>query len=259
MGFLWQDLPLPEAIRAATRAGFDAVECHWPYDQNPGEVKEALDETGLTMLGINTHPGELTAGEFGLSAIPGEEDRAREAIEEAIDYAHSINARGVHVMAGKSSGTMANDTFLNNLEFACKIASRNNITILVEPINSHDVPGYFLSTLGQAQEILSLVNMHNLKLMFDCYHVARSGGDVCVEIENTFPMIGHIQFASVPERGSPDKGELDFEAVFNKLDELGYSSPLGAEYIPETDTESSLEWLYRYRSGRAIRRPSPPA
>ncbi|MEM9717074.1 MAG: TIM barrel protein [Pseudomonadota bacterium] len=240
LGFLWAELPLPEAIRAAHAHGFDAVECHWPFDQDPHSVREALAETGLTMLGLNTSRGDTILGEFGLSALPGRQSDAGQAIDQAIHYADQIDAQAIHVMAGIADGPKAHAIFIENLVYACDQTDR---TILIEPINIYDVPGYFLNSLAQAEAILTDLNRPNLKLMFDCYHVARTEGDVFAHLQRLLPMIGHIQIASIPDRRAPDQGILDYSSVFDLLDRLGWDRPIGAEYKPDGPTEQSLEWL----------------
>lgn len=241
LGFLWTDLPLPAAIRAAKAAGFHAVECHWPYATPAVEVRAALDETGLDMLGLNTRRGE--PGENGLAALPGRESDARAVIEEALDYAILTRTPNIHVMAGFAAGPDAHATFIENLRFAAAMAQPHGLTILIEPLNRHDAPGYFLTTTDQARDIISEVAAKNLRLMFDCYHVQRTEGDVTHRLSDLLPIIGHIQFASVPDRGPPDQGELDYAHVFRVISELGYTSPLGAEYKPKGRTESSLKWM----------------
>ncbi|MEP5631750.1 MAG: TIM barrel protein [Tateyamaria sp.] len=242
LGFLWADRPLPDAIHAAKAAGFDAVECHWPYDTPASDVKAALDATGLSMLGLNTRRGDVVGGENGLTALPGRETEAQDAITQAIEYADTINAGAIHVMCGFASAADAHATFVSNLRFACRATNR---TILVEPLNRHDAPGYFLQTTDQAQAIIAEVNKPNLKLMFDCYHVGRTEGDLTTRLADLAPIIGHIQFASVPDRGAPDHGEIDYSHVFEAL--ADWPTPLGAEYKPGGDTNTTLGWLMRFR------------
>ncbi|MFY0648498.1 hydroxypyruvate isomerase family protein [Sulfitobacter geojensis] len=249
LGFLWNDRPLPEAIRAARAAGFDAVECHWPYVIPADEVKAALDETGLRMLGLNTRRGDVGAGDNGMSAIPGREAEAREAIDEAIAYATAIDTPNIHVMAGFAAGDAARRTFVANLQYACDHAAPHGITILVEPLNKYDAPGYFLATTDQALAIIEAVGAPNLKLMFDCYHVQLMEGDLTHRIAALLPSIGHIQFASVPDRGAPDHGEINYDHVFWVISDLGYIAPLGAEYKPAGNTDDTLGWLKNRASG----------
>ncbi|SNR41865.1 hydroxypyruvate isomerase family protein [Puniceibacterium sediminis] len=247
LGFLWNDRPLPAAIRAAKAAGFDAVECHWPYDIPPSDVKSALEETGLKMLGLNTLRGNVPAGDNGLSAIPGREDEARAAIDQAIAYARAIDTPNIHVMAGFANGDDARQVFVANLTYACEQAQPHGITILIEPLNKYDAPGYFLTTTAQALDVMDMVGAANLRLMFDCYHVQLMEGDLTHRIAALLPRIGHIQFASVPDRGAPDHGEINYAHIFRTIADLGYAAPLGAEYKPQGHTEHTLQWLANLR------------
>lgn len=247
LGFLWQELQLPDAIRAARAAGFDAVECHYPYDVPVERVQAALAETGLTMLGLNTIRGNVAAGDNGLAAIPGREEEARHAIEQAIDYADATGTLTVHVMAGKASGEAARATFIANLKHACERAAETGVNILIEPLNHHDAPGYFLQTSEQALEIIAAVGATNIKLMFDCYHLQIMQGDLTRRLQWSLNSIGHIQIASVPDRREPDHGEIDYRYILRLLEELGYDRPIGAEYRPATSTDAGLRWLKDYR------------
>ena len=243
LGFLWNDLPLPDAIRAASMAGFDAVECHWPYDVPAEDVAAALAETGLPMLGLNTRRGDLDAGENGVAALPGREDDARAFIDEAITYAVAIQASNIHIMAGFAAGQAAHDSFIANLDYACTAAATHGITILIEPLNHYDAPGYFLNGTAQAKAIIDEVGASNLKLMFDCYHIQRLEGNLTNKLTDLLQIIGHIQFASVPDRGAPDHGEINYQHIYAHLATLGYDAPLGAEYKLDGDTHKSLGWL----------------
>jgi hydroxypyruvate isomerase len=215
LGFLWTDLSLPDAIHAAHGAGFDAVECHWPYEIPSQDVTDALQATGLPMLGLNTRKGLL--GESGLSALPGRAAAAKAAIDEALAYAIAINAQNIHVMAGTAEGPRADEVFRENLLYACTQAAPHGITILIEPLNTRDAPGYHLSTTAQARAVIDDVAAPNLKLMFDCYHVQIMEGDLIRKLGDLMPLIGHIQFASVPTRGAPDIGEVNFPKVFRHI------------------------------------------
>jgi len=247
LGFLWAGLGLSDAIRAAHAAGFDAVECHWPYDTDPGAVRAALEATRLPMLGLNTARGDVAAGEFGLAAMPGRAAEARAGIDAALSYARQVGAPNVHVMAGHAAGAAAHKAFVENLAYACDRAAPDGITILIEPLNHYDAPGYFLSTTDQARALIGEVGAENLRLMFDCYHVQLMEGDITHRLADLLPLIGHIQFAAVPDRGAPDHGELCYDHVFDVIAGLGYDAPLGAEYRPAGVTEDSLGWLSRYR------------
>jgi len=243
LGFLWTDLPLTDAIEAAATAGFDAVECHFPYQTPAPDVNAALTKTGLTMLGLNTIKGDESKGDNGLCAIPSRVSEARAAIDQAIEYAREINTPNIHVMAGIAEGQTATDTYIENLHYATSQASSYGINILIEPLNPYDAPGYYLNSTAQAAEIIDRVNTTNLKLMFDCYHVQIIEGDVCRRMEQLLPIIGHIQIASVPMRAEPDSGELDYRYVFKSIEAIGYTAPIGAEYKPTGTTGDSLGWM----------------
>lgn len=244
LGFLWTELPLPMAIAAAKAAGFAAVESHWPYDTPAEETAHALREAGLRMLGINTVRGKPV--ENGLSALPGREAEARAAIDQALGYATAIGAGMVHVMAGCADGDEAHAVFVANLSYAAQRAAECGITILIEPLNRHDAPGYFLKTTDQACAIIHEVGAPNVKLMFDCYHVGRTEGDITTRFKALQPIIGHVQFASVPDRGPPDGGELNFDTIFAAIADAGWLAPLGAEYRPRGATSESLGWMARW-------------
>jgi hydroxypyruvate isomerase len=249
LGFLWTELPLLDAIGAAARAGFDAVECHWPYDTPPNLVGNVLDQHEIPMLGINTHRGDVTHGENGLCALPHRKQAARAAIDQALEYAVAINAANIHVMAGQTDAPSAHDTFLDNLDYAATCAAPHNITILIEPLNTYDAPGYFLTRTDQAVQIIQSLNHDNVKMMFDCYHVQRMQGDIIYQLGKYLPHIGHIQFAAPPHRTAPHLGELNYSVIFAHLQDLGWSAPLGAEYKPNGPTENSLSWMQSLKQG----------
>ncbi|MGY5803542.1 hydroxypyruvate isomerase family protein [Rhizobium hainanense] len=247
LGFLWQELSLPDAIRAAKAAGFDAVECHYPYDTPAETVRQALEETGLPMLGLNTARGNVAAGDNGLAAIPGREEEARDLIDQAIDYAAAIGTPNVHVMAGKARGEEARATFIANLRYACERTGKVGVTVLIEPLNHRDAPGYFLQTADQALDIIAAVSADNLKLMFDCYHIQIMQGDLTHRLQAHLAAIGHIQIAAVPDRREPDHGEIDYRHILQFLEKLGYDKPIGVEYRPATTTDAGLAWLQAYK------------
>ena len=243
LGFLWTDRPLANAIRAARAAGFDAVECHWPYGESIEDVRSALDETGLPMLGLNTIKGDSN----GLSAMPGHETEAQIAIDQGLEYGQQIGAKNLHVMAGITDHPDAHACFLNNLRYASEQAIKAGIGILIEPLNPVDVPGYFLSTQEQARAIVAELGLANVRVMFDCYHVGKTEGDVLKELSKCWDTLGHIQFAGVPDRSEPDQGSVDYPTIFEAIRTAGWDAPLGAEYRPSAGVEEGLGWLTRWQ------------
>lgn len=248
LGFLWADIPLPDAILEAKHAGFSAVELHWPYATPAQEVKAALEETGLPCLGLNTQRGDVAAGDNGCAAIPGREAEARGYIDEALAYARIIGAPNVHVMAGFTDRSSASKAcFAQNLRYACAQAALTQRAILVEPLNIHDAPGYHISTIQQAQETLSAVDLPNLKIMFDCYHLQIMQGDLLRLFNACQSQIGHIQIAGVPNRGEPDAGELNYPWLLAEFQARGWAAPIGAEYKPRGSIDGRLKWMNSYR------------
>ena len=243
LGFLWNELSLPDAIRAAAAARFEAVECHWPYESDPQEVKLALSETGLEMLGLNTIRGNLGAGENGLSALVDREDEARAAIDQAIEYALEIGTKNIHIMAGFAEGVAAHATFVSNLRYGLEKAAPHGIILVIEPLNHYDAPGYFLKTADQAADIIAEIGSDGLKLMFDCYHLQVMQGDISRLLEKMMSITGHIQIAAVPSRAEPDEGELDYRNILKLIDSLGYKGFIGAEYKPRGTTDEGLGWM----------------
>lgn len=249
LGFLWTELALPDAVRKAGAAGFSAVECHWPYDGDAAELRRALQETGLPMLGLNTRKGR--PGEFGLAALPGREAEARAAIAEAFAYGGEIGAHAVHVMAGASQGLDgAAQAFRDNLLFACALAARHGMTVLIEPLNRRDAPAYFLATIEEAAALVMELRRPELKIMFDCYHQQITGGDLTRRFLAHQAMIGHVQIAAVPSRAEPDEGEVSYARLLRAIDIAGYRGFVGAEYKPRATTDEGLGWLATLRGSQ---------
>lgn len=245
IGFLWPDRPLFDRIEAAAAAGFKAIELHWPYDVPAEAVREASDRDGLKVLGINT-PIDLAKGEFGLGAVEGRREDFRKGFTQAADYARSIGAGSIHVMAGDVAPdrkSQAADLFAQNLAWAA--AQAPDLTLLLEPINRRDRPGYFYSSIPEAAAMIAHAGAPNLRIMFDFYHIGVGGYPVLEEFEAHLPLIGHVQIAAVPSRAEPDESELDYRAMFEALDRLGYAGWVGCEYKPRAGTDEGLRWTAR--------------
>lgn len=245
LGFLWPDLPLLERLEAAGRAGFKAVELHWPYDVPPEAVREACTRQGTHLLGLNTPLGDVAKGDFGLGAVPGREADFQAGLDLAIAYARASGASAIHAMAGvvpAAERLKAKQVFGRNIAQAADKAAEHGITLLLEAINRRDKPGYFYSTLGEVADVMREVDRPNLRMMFDVYHVAISEGDILTRLERHLPAIGHVQIAAVPSRAEPDEGEVAYRAIFEALDRLGYAGWVGCEYKPRAGTQEGLRW-----------------
>jgi hydroxypyruvate isomerase len=243
LGFLFPELPMLGRIEAAARAGFRAIELHWPYDVPAEALAAACEAADVVLTGINTSPGDLSAGEFGLGALPGREANFEAAVAQSLAYCRVTGATMIHAMAGV--GPTSRSTFVDNLKQAAAEARRFGVTLLLEPLNPRDVPGYFYSTVDEAAEIIELVGAPNVKLMFDVYHVGVASGDVIMRLRRFFPLVGHVQIAAVPSRNEPDEGEISYPAIFLELEALGYAGWVGCEYRPRGDTLEGLVWTER--------------
>jgi len=246
LGFLWPDRPLPKRIEAAARAGFGAVEFHWPYDFEATSIARQCRDAGLAVLSVNAPAGERDKGEFGFAALAECDDRYRDSLHRALDYCAALGGRSVHVLAGFLSPTRraeARPRVIANLAYATEQAARRNLSILIEAINRRDAPDYFYDDVDDAAAIVDEVQADNLRLMFDAYHVGISGGDVFASLERHWPRIGHVQIAAIPTRHEPDEGVFDYKPFFQRLDALHYSGWVGCEYLPRGDTDSGLKWV----------------
>lgn len=249
ISFLFAELPFLERFEAARRAGFDAVECHWPFEHSHEELRAVIRDSGMRLRGINTWPGDRATGEFGLAALEGREGEFRAAMAQALDYAGALDVAHIHVMAGVvPDKARAEPLYRANLESAAKDAAGVGVTLLIEPINGRDVPGYALTHTDQAARIIDAIGADNLRMMFDFYHVQITEGDVCRRFAKHQPIVGHVQVAAVPDRGEPDDGELSYPYVFRHLARLGYGGAIAAEYRPRGRTEDGLRWLAGLRA-----------
>jgi len=247
IGFLWEHLSLPDRIVAAANAGFDAVECHFPYEYDANEIASVLKSTKLPMIGINTVLGPPDEGYFGMAALPGKQVQARDYIDQAITYASAIGASNVNVVAGAGVHT-SDAVYQDNLRYACKQAAQFGITVLIEPLNPRAVANYHFSTVEQAISIIDAVAMDNLKLMFDCFHTQIVQGDLVTLLHQYMNYIGHIQISAVHDRGEPDEGEVNYPFVLDVLQKNGYSGYIGAEYKPRGESvETGIAWLKQFR------------
>ncbi|MFO1338743.1 MAG: TIM barrel protein [Burkholderiaceae bacterium] len=259
LSLLYPELPLPERIGAAARDGFAGVECLFPYEWPAAELAARRAEAGVAWVLINTPPGDWAAGERGLAALPGREAEFRRGVEQALAWADALGCRRLHAMAGVPLPGMDRErcwaTCAENLAWAARQAVGAGCTVLVEPLNPRDMPGYLLRTQAEAHRLVQALALPNLKVQMDLYHCQVSEGDLTTKLRALLPTgrVGHLQIAGVPERHEPDSGELDCQRLFGLIDELGAASGLGelwvgAEYRPRRGavpggTTAGLGWL----------------
>ncbi|GGK23928.1 hydroxypyruvate isomerase family protein [Salinarimonas ramus] len=244
IALLFPDRPLLDRIDAAAACGFDMVECHFPYEHPVEALAERLSAAGVRMTGLNTRPGG--PGEWGRAALPGREEAFRADLDEALTYARALGVKAIHVMAGHplpSDREAAVATYVANLREAADRAAADGITLLLEPLNGYDRPGYLVSRADEIAAILAEIDRPNVKLLFDFYHVQIGEGDLVRRFRRLLPLIGHVQVAAVPDRGEPDGGEIAYRAIFEEIAGSGYEGLVGLEYKPRGDTAAGLAWI----------------
>ena len=249
LGFLFTERPLLERFAAARAAGFDAVECPFPYDHPVEAVQNAAAAADVRVTGINTPPGDRAKGEWGFAGVPGAEERFARDFDLALTYAEALGAAMIHVMAGivPEERRMAGlEIYKANLRRAAERAPPS-LMLLLEPLNVYDAPGYLVSHADELAAIIAELGVSNVKLLFDAYHIQIMDGDLIRRFERHLSVVGHVQIAGVPGRHEPDaENEVNFPAVLTALQAGGYDGWVGAEYRPRGRTEDGLGWLEPY-------------
>ncbi len=246
--FLFTELEFPARFAAAAEAGFAGVEYLFPYVREADDLRGWLEAAGLTQALINMPAGDWENGERGLACLPGREGEFEDGIGRAIDYARALNCANVHVVAGLAPPAgeergAHEETYRRNLALAADRLAEHGLNALIEPINTkRDVPGFFLSTTGQALSIMDELDRPNIRLQFDAYHVQIMEGDVVTRFREALARIGHVQIANPPDRYEPDCGEIDYGYVLRAMDQAGYSGWVGCEYKPRAGTRAGLGW-----------------
>jgi 2-dehydrotetronate isomerase len=244
ISFLFTERPFLERLDAAKQAGFDHVECHFPYDVPVEVLRERLLAAGVRLTGLNTDAGDRSRGEAGFAGVPGREDRFRRDFAQALDYATALGTPLIHVMAGTvapNDRVTARQTYIRNLKAAAAEAARSGITLLLEPLNTRDAPGYLVSRSDEVAGIIDEIGEANVKLLFDVYHVQIMEGDLITRLRKHRDLIGHVQVAGVPDRSEPDdRNEVNYSAILGQLDDMGYAGLVGLEYKPKGRTEDGI-------------------
>ena len=255
-----------DRFAAAARDGFRGVEFLFPYAYEARELRSRLDANGLTQALFNAPPGDWEKGERGLASLPGREDEFRRSVDKALDYARVLGNRSLHVMAGLiapgEDRARHRAVYVSNVAWAARQAASADVTVVIEPINTRDIPGFFINRQDHAHEIVETVGAPNLKVQMDLYHCQIVEGDVAMKIRKYLPTgrVGHIQIAGVPERNEPDTGEQNYPYLFDVLDEVsaqcGWQGWVGCEYRPRRGSEpggtsAGLGWLRDWKQRRA--------
>ncbi len=246
LSMMFNEVPFLDRFAAARKAGFEGVEFLFPYDFPAAAIRERLNGEGLTQVLFNMPPGDWANGERGMASLPGRQSEFRESVKKALDYAAALECRQIHCMAGLMppglSMTTATAVYAANLAWATEQAKPAGVKVVIEPINHRDMPGYFLNTQAQGAAIIDAIGRDRLGLQFDVYHVQVTEGDITKRMEQFMPVIAHMQIADVPARNEPGTGEIGWQYVFRRMDELGYQGWVGCEYRPAGDTVGGLGW-----------------
>ena len=262
VSFMFTELPFLDRFQAAAKAGFEAVEFHYPFDYDPRDVRARLEHYRLAPVLINIRAGLAILGEWGFAGVPGREESFRLCVAEAIEYAIVIGVPQLNCLAGVEArgvgASVCESTLISNLRHAASECALANLAVNLEPINTRDVPGYLVDNTRDAIRVMDAVGAANLKLQLDCYHmqIMEGGGAeaLAATIERLHSRIGHIQFADVPGRHEPGTGAIDYQQVFAKIDRMGragkYSGWVSAEYWPSAgrSTEETLGWFQNWRN-----------
>ena len=250
---LFNEVPFLDRFQAAAEAGFEGVEYLFPYDFPAEELAERLRRHGLQQVLHNLPPGDWAAGERGIASLPGREEEFRDGVARAIRYATALQCPQVNCLAGLTpAGADAGQleaTFVSNLRYAAAELKNAGIRLLIEPINTRDIPGFFLTGTKQARRIIDAVGSDNLFVQYDIYHMQIMEGDLARTIEANLDRIAHIQLADNPGRNEPGTGEINYPFLFGHLDRIGYQGWIGCEYKPAGKTAEGLDWLPRPSSG----------
>jgi hydroxypyruvate isomerase len=243
ISFMFNEVPFPDRFEAAARAGFKAVEFLNPFELPKEDLVARLKNNGLTVALFNMAHGDWTKGERGMSAIPGRDAEYEKAVAAALDYAEATGCKRMFSMAGLRHQGATRAAYVANLKRAAKMTAGSGIDVIIEPINTRDIPGYFLNTTGDARSIIHEVGAPNVGLQFDLYHRQIMEGDVAMAIREFGPLARHYQIASPPDRGEPDDGEMNYAYLFKLIDESGFDGWVGCEYKPRKGTVEGLKWV----------------
>jgi len=244
---IFTEVPFLERFKKARECGFSFAECQFPYEYGIDEIVRELEEQKLTLLLINLPPGDWDNGERGIAIFPDRTEEFKASVEKGIAYAQGLNISLIHCMAGVMSADIhkdeAKETFMKNIRYAAEKMAVHNMTLLIEPINPFDMPGYFLSDIDEAVSLITELNLPNVKLQYDFYHMQRIQGNLLTTFEKYKNVIGHVQIADVPGRHQPGTGEINYRNVFQFLEKNSYNGFIGLEYIPSGKSENSFNWL----------------
>jgi hydroxypyruvate isomerase len=249
---LFNEVGFLERFEAAERAGFTGVEYLFPYPYEPAQLAERLERHGLAQVLHNLPAGNWAAGERGIACLPERRGEFQDGVGQALRYARALRCPQLNCLAGIPTPGLAPEraeaTLVENLRFAARALKAEGLKLLIEPINTRDIPGFFLNRTAQALRLIDAVGEDNLFVQYDVYHMQVMEGDLVPTLTRNLARIAHVQVADTPGRNEPGTGEINYPFVFEQLDKLGYTGWVGCEYKPRTDTVAGLGWLAPYRA-----------
>lgn len=250
LSFLFTEKSFMERFTAAKAVGFDKVEFMFPYDYDLKEIKLQLDSLGLELVLFNLPAGDWGNGERGIATNPDRKSEFQAGVRKAVEIAQKLGVKRINCLAGiRSPGMEESDlwiTLVENITYAADQLQEQGIQLMIEPINHYDIPGFFLNTTDQVLRLIKEVNRPNVFLQWDIYHASREDEDLLKIISDSIAHIGHVQIADQPGRHQPGTGTIDFQTLLTELKKAGYSKAISLEYVPDPDTETSLEWVKSY-------------
>ncbi|UXI04519.1 hydroxypyruvate isomerase [Photobacterium sp. TY1-4] len=251
LSMLFTEHDFLDRFEAAAKAGFDGVEYLFPYDYPAEVIKSCLADNQLQQVLFNLPAGDWEAGDRGIAVDPTRVEAFRDGVPLAIEYAKALGCTQVNCLAGivpdGVSEQQAHATLVDNLRFAAQALEAEGIRLVIEAINTRDIPGFFLNTTAQGKAIIAEVGSANLSLQYDIYHMQIMEGDLAITLQENLGQIAHVQLADNPGRHEPGTGEINYPFVLSHLDLLGYAGWVGCEYKPKTTTLEGLNWLNQYR------------
>ncbi|AHY12342.1 MULTISPECIES: hydroxypyruvate isomerase [Citrobacter] len=251
LSMLFLEYSFLERFDKAAQAGFRGVEFMFPYDYDIDVLKEKLQTNKLEHTLHNLPAGDWAAGERGIACIPGREEEFRDGVAAAIRYAKGLGNKKINCLVGKTPAGFSTEqiqqTLVENLRYAANMLAKEDILLLIEPINHFDIPGFFLTGTHQALALIDSVGCNNIKIQYDIYHMQRMEGELTQTMTTWANKIGHLQIADNPRRGEPGTGEINYDFIFKFIDKSGYDGWVGCEYKPLTTTEAGLSWINQYR------------
>lgn len=249
---MFTEVAFIDRFEAAAQAGFEAVEYLFPYDDEAEAIADKLEQFNLTQAMFNLPPGDWSAGDRGIAVFPSRFEEFKASVDKAVSYAQTLKVHRLHMMAGLADKTdsIACQNYLRCVDYAAKQLAQYNIQLLLEPINTRSMPGYFLNDFAQAMQIITSLNHDNIRLQFDIFHRQIIHGDITIGLRDLIKHIGHIQIANVPSRHEPDGEEINYPYLFKLIDEIGYTGFVGSEYNPRGKTTDGLSWFQSYKRKR---------